>query len=416
MLPRIFLLMCVSGLLLSGYAAKVNLNVYASGFDSIPVGVVNFREKDAGGLQTRLPCLPWAVIANDFQLCGRFHVVRRAAADSAAFAAEGTGMYIDGEYSVAGGQMSVTCYLNDITVREHLMTKEYRTDLASVRRLAHRFADEIYELLFAERGFFESRVLFIAAEGGGKNVAVMDYDGEDRRLITKGKVLNLFPVFVDSVSMLWTSYLKGKPDIYCGLLADGKGKVFAASRGIQVSPAVSDLDGTVAYASSKAGNLNIYTCASDGSGTLQLTFGSGVETAPCWSPNGYQLAYVSDRTGNPHIYIMDADGANQRRITYRSRYCDSPAWSPKGDRIAFVSMRDDGKLDIWAVSPDGSNEVPLTDLAGYNEYPTWSPDGSLIGFISRTNGKSDFYVMRPDGSRVRRITTSGDVQMPDWGK
>jgi len=416
MVTRACFLLCIAGLGFTLQAAKVKLSVYASRFDSIPIGIVDFKAKGGGGQQSRLPCLPWEIIANDFDLCGRFHVVRRAVSDSAEFAEEGAGIYIDGEYSVSGNAIDFTCFLNDITVKEHLLAKEYKGDGASIRRLAHKVSNEVYEMLFAEHGIFGSCVLFITTAAGGKNVAIMDYDGGNRRLLTKGRILNLFPVFADSASMLWTSYLKGKPDIYYGSIADGKAMVFVASRGIQVSPAVSAIDGSAAYASSKGGSLDIYSCASDGSGTRQLTVGGGVETAPCWSPNGYQIAYVSDRPGNPNIYIMDADGANQRRITYKSRYCDSPAWSPKGDRIAFTSMRDDGKLDIWTVSPDGSNEMPLTDFSGQHEYPTWSPEGLLIGFITRSGGKSDFYVMRPDGSRVRQVTSSGDVMMPDWGK
>ena len=163
------------------------------------------------------------------------------------------------------------------------------------------------------------------------------------------------------------------------------------------------------------GSLDIYTCALDGSGKKQLTFGGGgVETAPCWSPNGYQIAYTSDRSGNPQIYLMDAEGGNQHRITHKSGYCDSPAWSPKGDKIAFTSMASDGKLDIWAVSPDGSNEIRLTNAPGHHEYPTWSPDGMLIGYITRLGGRSDFWVMKPDGSHVRQVTKTGDVSQPDW--
>jgi TolB protein len=393
------------------HADKINLQLFASRFDSIPIGVVEFKVR---GKAEPLADQPWKIIANDFDLCGRFHVVKKAAFDSAAFAAEGVGIYVDGEYSVVGGSLTFTCFVNDVAAREHLYKKEYKGDVASVRRLAHVFSNELYELLYGDKGMFESRVLYVRSESGEKNVAIMDYDGGNARQITKGAVLNLFPVFADSATMLWTSFLKGKPDIYKGSVYDAKNKVFVASRGIQVSPAVSPVDGTVAYASSKDGSLDIYTCALDGSGTKQLTFGGGVETAPCWSPNGYQIAYTSDRAGNPQIFVMDADGSNQRRLTHKSRYCDSPVWSPAGDRIAFTSMADDGKLDIWIISPDGSNEMQLTSGPGHHEYPAWSRGGLLIGFISRSGTRSDFCIMKSDGSRVRQITTSGDVQMPDW--
>ena len=111
---------------------------------------------------------------------------------------------------------------------------------------------------------------------------------------------------------------------------------------------------------------------------------------------------------------MDADGANQRRLTFHGKYADSPAWSPRGDRIAYHSMSENGNFDIWMIGPDGSDPVQITSLAGSNEYPTWSPDGSLIAFVNTTGSRTDICVMKPNGSRVRRITSSGDAKMPDW--
>lgn len=414
MLRTIVVLLMIAGTANGVRAEKINLDIYASRFDSIPFGVVDFTSKTGDRLSHDQP---WKIVANDFDLSGRFNVVSRPVFDSAAFLEAGIGIYLDGGYTLDPSVIAVTCHVNDVANREHLFTKEFKGPPSELRKFSHRFSNELYDLLFGDRGIFETRILYIKVEGAHKNIWMMDFDGFNQQAVTKGKVLNLFPCFAGANGMVWTGYYKGKPDIYFAPIANsGKRTVIAASRGIQVSASVSPIDGAIAYASSKHGNLDIYTCNADGSNAKQVTAQWNVETAPCWSPSGYQIAFTSDRSGNPQIYVMDADGANQRRITHVSGYSDSPSWSPKGDRIAFTSMRDDGKLDIWAVTPDGSEETPLTDFPGNNEYPTWSPDGALIGFISRANGKSDFYIMRHDGSRVRQVTTTGDVIMPDWGK
>jgi len=416
MIRTVVLYVAIAGALCTLRAEKINLEIYASRFDSIPVGIVDFKPA-AGGHESELTeNQPWKVIANDLNLSCHFQVLNRPVFDSAAFTAAGAGIYIDGEYFVVGNAIRFTCYVNDVMTKEHLFSREYKGDRAVIRRLAHSFSNELNELLFGEPGMFESRVLFIKSEKGKKSIAIMDYDGFNRQNLTDTKNLYLFPAFADSTSMVFTSYARGKPDIYRCIIGERAFKVIAASRGIQVSPAVSPVDNTIVYASSKGGSLDIYTCNPDGSGARQITLGGGVETAPCWSPNGYQIAYTSDKLGNPNIFIMDADGANQHRITHKSNYCDSPAWSPKGDKIAYISMNDKAKLDIWTISPDGSNETQVTTMPGHNEYPAWSPDGSLIGFINRSGGMSDFYVMRPDGSKIKRVTTTGDVTMPDWGK
>ena len=409
---KAFIFLCCSGALFLTGAQKINLEVYANRFDSIPIGIVDFKAKSGPDLKDDQP---WQIIARDFDLSSRFHVINRQTFDSAAFTIAGTSLYIDGEYTVDGSSVDLTCFVNDVGTKDHLLTKEYKGDLHSLRSLSHQFSSELYELLFGDRGIFESRILYVKKSGDNKNIAVMDFDGYRQRQLTKGKVLCLFPAWADSTTSFWVTYQRGKPDICRGSVLDGTSKIVVASRGIQISPAVSTVDGTLVYASSKGGNLDIYTCNRDGGDTKQLTVGGAIETAPCWSPNGYQIAFTSDRSGNPQIYVMDADGANQHRLTYKNTYCDAPAWSPKGDKIAFTSMKQNGKLDIWTISPDGSNETEVTTLPGFNEYPTWSPDGRMIGFIHRAQGKSDFYVVKPDGSGVKQVTTSGDVLMPDWG-
>lgn len=393
------------------YAEKFDLEVYASRFDSIPVGVLDFKLTAGEALAEDQP---WQVIADDLDFCGRFQVVRRSEFDSAAFADANVGLYIDGEYLVEGNNVQIDCYLRDVASRELIIGKKYKGEKNVLRGMAHRYSNEVVAMLFGDKGIFESNILYVKSSGTSKNIAIMDFDGYSRGNLTNNDVVNIFPTFADQNTIIWTSYLRGKPDLYKGSILDGSSKIFIYSRAVEASPDVSPVDGTVAYASSKNGNLDIYTCNPDGTGVKQLTAHYGVDTSPTWSPNGYQIAFTSDRSGNPHIYIMDAEGANQTRLTFEGKYADSPAWSPKGDKIAFMLMGESGRFDIYTIAPDGTNLTRATNIPGNNEYPTWSPDGSLIGFVNTTGGRSDFYICKPDGSRIRRVTTSGDIRMPDW--
>lgn len=392
-------------------AEQFDLDVYASKFDSIPVGVIDFVSTNGTVLSKDLP---GNVIAGDLDFCGRFLVMKKPQFDSALFADSGIGIYIDGQYTVEGNTVMIECFLRDAASRELIIGKKYKGDTKFLRSMSHRYSNEIVEMLFGERGIFESRLLFVRAQGKRKNIAIMDFDGHNSVNLTNNDVINIFPVFSDKSTVIWTSYQKGTPDLFRGSIYSGASKLFIYSKGIESSADVSPIDGTIAYASSRRGNLDIYTCNPDASGTKQLTVHYGVDTSPSWSPNGYQIAFTSDRSGNPQIYCMDADGANQRRVTFHSKYADSPAWSPKGDWIAYHSMSQNGKFDIWMISPDGSDPVQITSIAGSNEYPTWSPDGSLVAFVNSYGGRNDIYVMKPNGSRVRRITSSGEAKMPDW--
>ncbi len=394
------------------FAEKIDLEVYASKFDSIPVGIIDFRSTNGQQISDEEK-QPWKIIASDLDFCGKFNVTSLGSYDSATFAQANVGIYIDGEYTLDGSQISVNCYLRDAVTKELIIGKKYKGEIKSIRTISHRYSNEIVEMLFGDRGIFLSRILYVNTAGNKKSIAVMDFDGHNSVTLTKNDVINIFPTFADAKNILWISYLRGKPDMYRGSIADGSSKIHIYSKAITTSPDVSPIDGTIAYGSSAKGNLDIYTCNPDGTNVRQLTVHYGVDTSPAWSPNGYQIAFTSDRSGNPQIYIMDADGANQRRLTFESKYCDSPVWSPKGDKIAFQSM-DNGKFDIWTIAPDGTGLTRVSDLSGNNEYPSYSPDGTLICFVNNSGGRSDLYVVKHDGTRLRRVTNNGNVKMPDW--
>jgi TolB protein len=94
-----------------------------------------------------------------------------------------------------------------------------------------------------------------------------------------------------------------------------------------------------------------------------------------------------------------------------------PAWSPRGDRILFTSDRD-GDWELYTMRPDGSDLKRLTRSPGNDAHAAWSFDGEWIAFASARGGfkdempvgegggqgAGDIFVMRADGSDVRRLT------------
>lgn len=394
------------------YAQEVHLETYASGLDSIPIAIVKFRSLNNNPIKKNKP---WEIIGNDLEFSGRFSVINYDKVDSAELTKQGIGIFIDGKYTVKGSSVEMECFLHDASTLELLIGKKYRGELKYIRSMSHRYANMILDMLFGERGPFESKIIFVKDKGTTKNLYIMDYDGYNRKRLTSQGQVNVFPAFIDSNTIVWTSFLRGKPDLYKGSVSTGSFSIFVYSRYVETSPSTTPIVDKVAYASSRKGNLDIYTCDRNGKNKKQLTFRRSIDTSPCWSPNGYHIAFTSDRSGQPQIYVMDADGANTRRITFEGSYQDSPAWSPKGDKIAYSSLRD-GKFDIWTVSPDGSDPARVTANPGNNEYPTWSPDGSHIGFASTRGGKSNIYCIRPDGTGLKQITNSGNAKMPDWSK
>ena len=68
-----------------------------------------------------------------------------------------------------------------------------------------------------------------------------------------------------------------------------------------------------------------------------------------------------------------------------------------------------GHDDIYVMRPDGSGVKRLTRIRGST--PAWSPDGRYIVFSA-----PGLFVMRTDGSGITSLPVAGlgETMLPDW--
>lgn len=92
---------------------------------------------------------------------------------------------------------------------------------------------------------------------------------------------------------------------------------------------------------------------------------------------------------------MKTDGTDVTRLTHDALRAYGPVWSPDGSSIAFVS----DSSRIYVMRTDGSN---LRRIGPDNAaLARWSPDGNKIAFVNERNDSID--VINRDGSGLRQI-------------
>ena len=87
----------------------------------------------------------------------------------------------------------------DVLPGQQIQGTAYTTAAGNWRRIAHIIADVIYERLLGEKGYFDTRIVYVAGTGPRdrriKRLAIMDQDSENNRFLTDGSWLVLTPRF-----------------------------------------------------------------------------------------------------------------------------------------------------------------------------------------------------------------------------
>jgi len=330
---------------------------------------------------------------------------------------------ITGSVTMEGGQLVVRFRLFDVFSNEPLGSGlQFVGSPDSWRRMAHNVADNVYERITGEGGYFDSRVAFVHEEGPKnarlKRIAIMDYDGANVQYLTDSRSLVLAPRFSpDGQTLLYTSYETGFPRLYTLDLATVTRRPLAEQieGTMTFAPRFSPDGQRVVFSLERGGNTDLYLMDLATGRQTRLTEAPSIETAPSFSPDGTQIAFESDRSGGQQLYIMPATGGQARRISQGNGSYGTPVWSPRGDLIAFTNQQR-GRFHIGVMRTDGSEERLLTS-SFLDEGPTWAPNGRVVMFTRETagaNGAPAIYSVDISGRNLRRVSTPGMASDPAW--
>jgi Tol biopolymer transport system component len=144
-----------------------------------------------------------------------------------------------------------------------------------------------------------------------------------------------------------------------------------------------------------------------------------------FSADGRWVVFTSERDGSADLYRVHPDGTGLERLTDYIGFDDQGALSPDARVLAFVSTRG-GQADIWMLDLATRGVHNLTNHPAGDFRPAWSPDGEWLAFSSDRSStrpryqftvvqSTEIYVVRRDGTGLRRLTNSGAyLGSPSW--
>ena len=235
----------------------------------------------------------------------------------------------------------------------------------------------------------------LGATADGRPVRVAEPSAAERRVLaTEGPIA--FPM-VDHGYKVFV------------MRGDGSG-LHVAHGSRDVAPSWAPNRRTIAYQSDRHSDTDVYV------GSRRMTRDPADDGEPSWSPRRGGIAFVSTRSGNGELYIGPPSGRGRpERLTSNPARDEWPSYSGVNP-VVFQSNRD-GDFDLWLVNEDTSDLHRVTHLPGDELTPAWSPNLSRIAFAYR----GDLYVLRVDYSGrplgIRRLTSGpGSDFAPAWSR
>jgi TolB protein len=421
----------------AGGGQSAVIDVSRARTDPIPIAIPALGGGDGGSAQLGQDIAN--VISNDLARSALFRPVAPAAfiqaganpSDTPNFQnwrGTGTQALVTGRAEAqSGGQIRVEFRLWDVLPQAQIQGTAYTTSQSNWRRIAHIIADVIYERLLGEKGYFDTRIVYIAATGPRdrrtKRLAIMDQDSENNRLLTDGSWLVLTPRFHptrDEIAFM--SYANNRPRVYLFSLGSGQQRLLGDFDGMTFAPRFSPDGSHVIMSVSRGGGSDLVTVDLASRASRRLTDTGAIDVSPCYSPDGSQIVFNSDRGGDQQLYMMSAGGSGVKRISFGSGRYATPVWSPRGDLIAFTRFGGEaGNFSIGVMHPDGSGERILSE--GFSvEGPTFAPNGRVLMFWRQTAARdnrgtgfsSRLVSIDITGFNERVVATPTDASAPAW--
>ena len=236
-----------------------------------------------------------AIVTNDLARSGLFRPIDRAAFIQSGPSDSGTPNFenwkptgaqalVTGQAFDDGATVRVEFRLWDILPGTQIQGTAFTAPKANWRRVAHIMADAIYQRLLGEKGYFDTRIVYVSSQGPKarriRRLAIMDQDSENQRYLTDGTWMVLTPRFNPKRNeIVYMSYANNQPRVYAMNVATGAQSSLGRFDTMTFSPRYSPDGGTVVMATTDGGGSDII--AVSGGSVRRLTNSGAIDVSPC---------------------------------------------------------------------------------------------------------------------------------------
>jgi TolB protein len=401
--------------------AQMTITVEGAGLQQFPIAITSLPGESA------LPTALSQVIRDDLGRSGLFKLIDTSAVNpvptdpsqvnAADWKARGADYLAYGQVVAGGdGRLTARVRLTNFATQAELGTFAYTLAPNLARVTAHKIADDIYEKVTGDKGYFNTKIAYVKKSGSRYDLMVADYDGQNEQSALASREPIISPEWSpDGSKLAYVSFEKQKPQVWVHEIYTGKRSLVSNSKGSNSAPAWSADGRTLAVTLTLTGGSQLYAIPATGGEPRRLTSSTGIDTEPTYAPDGSSIYFTSDRGGGPQIYRIPAGGGEARRVTFKGSYNVSPKVSPDGKTLAYIA-REGGqfKVNTMDLTASGS-ELTLTDT-DKDESPSFAPNGKMILYATRVGGRGVLAMVSSDGRIKQRLTVSAaDVREPAWG-
>ncbi len=407
--------------------ADITVEITKGGVARTPVAVVPFGWQ---GQSADIPLDIAEVIAADLQRSGRFapipeeNMLQKPTAGAELDFDDWS--FVKAEAVVVGrvvqtgeNAYDVSFQLFDVFRREQLVGYRIPASRGTMRIVAHRAADMIYEKLTGIKGVFATKVAFVTAERRQDvqtfRLVVADQDGANETVILQSSDPIMSPAWSpDSRRLAYVSFENDRSSVWVQTLRTGNRIQVSNKPGINGAPSFSPDGRQLALTLGGIdGNLDIHVLDLSTRQTRRLTTHRAIDTEGSWSPDGRYIYFTSDRSGGPQVYRVPAAGGTPERVTFEGSYNARPRLSPDGKRLAMVHL-DRGNYRI-AVMDVKSKELLVVSAGQQDESPSFAPNSDTLIYATRQARNGVLETVTADGLIRQRVSSGqGDVREPVW--